>query len=351
MLADGGPGTTTTITYRGKENKVMSIYPRPDSRFYWMKFDLEGRHIYKSTKCTDKRKAEQFEKLYFSKLVREGVGVKKREHYTCTDLLDKLESRWRLEGKLSMQNTSLLKKTRAVFGSKAADTITVDLLEKFVVTRRTAGYATATTNRVIQALRRAFNLAAQPWPRFELPSEQGNERTGFVDASRLRKLLDVLPDDLRDFVEFAFACGWRKAQIAGITWAMVDADTITVPAALCKNRKPHIIPLVGKIGQIVARRRAKRNMESACVFTWDNKPVREFRKTWKSACRKVGLGNLLLHDLRRSCARDLLASGTSQAVAMAIGGWKTDSMFRRYSIVTTGDAAGALERMDRYRAG
>jgi len=63
------------------------------------------------------------------------------------------------------------------------------------------------------------------------------------------------------------------------------------------------------------------------------------------ATASVGLGNLLSHDLRRSACRGLLQSGVPQAVCMKITGHRTDSVFRRYAIVTTDDQAEAFERM------
>jgi hypothetical protein len=56
------------------------------------------------------------------------------------------------------------------------------------------------------------------------------------------------------------------------------------------------------------------------------------------------------HDLRRSAAKALRAAGVAESVVMAIGGWKTAAIFRRYAIVSSADGRAAVEMLERARA-
>jgi integrase len=86
------------------------------------------------------------------------------------------------------------------------------------------------------------------------------------------------------------------------------------------------------------------------VFTRDNgKRVRTFRKIWTNVCERAGVPNLMLHDLRRSGARNLRRLGVGETVAMKIGGWKTKSVFARYDIVSESDLAEAAKLLDAKR--
>lgn len=85
------------------------------------------------------------------------------------------------------------------------------------------------------------------------------------------------------------------------------------------------------------------------MFHRKGKPVGEFRKAWKSACDFANVPGRLFHDLRRCAARNLLAAGVPQAVAMKVTGHKTDSMFRRYAIVTVDQQREALKAAALYR--
>jgi integrase len=55
------------------------------------------------------------------------------------------------------------------------------------------------------------------------------------------------------------------------------------------------------------------------------------------------------HDFRRSAAKAARRAGVPEPVIMAMGGWKTPSMFRRYAIVSSADQRAAVEMIARER--
>ena len=73
--------------------------------------------------------------------------------------------------------------------------------------------------------------------------------------------------------------------------------------------------------------------------------------TWKTLTKEAGVQNFLLHDFRRSAARNLLRAGVNRDVAKRITGHKTDSMFSRYNIVAENDLAEAAEKLESRRNG
>lgn len=85
------------------------------------------------------------------------------------------------------------------------------------------------------------------------------------------------------------------------------------------------------------------------MFTWpDGRPVKDFRGSWDKVTKAAGV-SILLHDFRRSAARNLIRSGVSQDVAKRVTGHKTDSMFSRYNIVAENDLAEAAVKLEARR--
>ena len=193
-------------------------------------------------------------------------------------------------------------------------------------------------------------------------SEAGNTRTGFFENSQIRQVIDNLRDhgkpvpDLADFCLFAFLTGMRKGEIASLRWQDVEDDLLVLRGENAKNGHARTIPLEGELAEIIERRQARRAVKvngmvvlSDLIFHRRGKPIKEFRKSWATACKMAGVPGRLFHDLRRSAVRDLVRSGVSQAVAKSISGHRTDAMFARYNISDVTDQRKALARVQEYR--
>ena len=97
--------------------------------------------------------------------------------------------------------------------------------------------------------------------------------------------------------------------------------------------------------EIVQDRAKERRLDCPYVFHYEGQKICDFRKAWKTACKKSGREGVIVHDLRRSAARNLSRAGVPEAVAMEITGHKTRSMYRRYRIVDERDLREATERL------
>ena len=178
------------------------------------------------------------------------------------------------------------------------------------------------------------------------------------------RLVPELPDRLKPLVEFLYYGGWRKSAARNLEWKEIDmrGRTARLKIADAKNKEPWILPLSGRLWEIVQERAKARRLDCPYVFHVNGKRIKDFRKTWWSACVATGLGRfvmvedektkrlkkeyvgLYVHDLRRSCARHLSKAGVKEQIAMKITGHKTNSMYRRYRIVDEDEIRQALDQ-------
>jgi integrase len=287
-------------------------------------------------------------------------GGPQQERQSLAELLDDLEQHYRVERRASLpQLRSHVKHLRRFFDGWRAMAVDAAAVRDFIEQRRADGAAEASIARELEALRRAFTLAAAAGRLGFTPVlptlaiGHRNARQGFVAKADFQALLEVIGDsDVRDFAEWAWWSGMRKGEIAKLRWEYLDRDawTLAIPASDTKTRRPRTLALEGPLRDVMRRRLGARVFECPFIFHRDGAAISEFRKTWAAACWRAGLAGLLFHDLRRSAVRNMVRAGVDPAVAMRVSGHRTRAVFDRYNIVSEDDLRAAAQRTADYVA-
>jgi integrase len=124
--------------------------------------------------------------------------------------------------------------------------------------------------------------------------------------------------------------------------------TITLNPGEMKNGRGRQIYLDNELLKLFKGLNLHRKEGCPYVFHRNGRKIEDFRTAWKDACKAAGLSGKLFHDLRRTCARNLIRSGTSETVAMKITGHVTRDVFQRYNITSSEDLKAAAERQSAY---
>jgi len=223
------------------------------------------------------------------------------------------------------------------------------------------GASNATINRELAALKRMLNLGAQQTPPKvdrvpHIPMlKENNIRKGFFEHADFIALRSALPSYLRGLVTFAYKAGWWVSEIAGLTWKRVDLANriVRLEAGETKNDEGRTVYLDDELKKVFNRQWENRKQShklSGYVFPAENGigKIKDFRGSWKKACKDAGIGKRHFHDFRRTAVRNMVRSGIPERVVMMISGHKTRSFFDRYNIVSDTDLKLAAQKQQTY---
>ena len=350
------------------------LYQRPNSAKYWAAYyDTAGRRVRVSTGTDNREEAKRFLKLREGK-VAEGAPIPPRlDRISFDELRDNLMTYYRTTGRwkhLDDAERRLAHVTR-FFGGRRAVTITPDLIRAYAEQRQRETVpgtkrpvSPATINRELAMLRRALRLGARDGKVMHVPAvellRESAPRAGFVDEAQSRTLLRLLRPDLRVVVALAYTLGWRvRSEVLPLQRRHVDleAGTVRLDPGTTKNREGRVAYLPPAVASLLAEQLGRvdalgRTLGRIIPAVFPHlagphrgEPIAEFRKAWRVACRKAGLPGLLVHDLRRSAVRNMERAGVPRSVAMKVTGHKTESVYRRYAIVSDADLRDAATRV------
>ena len=187
-------------------------------------------------------------------------------------------------------------------------------------------------------------------PKFpSLPED--NARQGFFEKNDFYTVLSHIEDaDVSDFLEFFFWTGMRPAEIRSLAWPAYDRETRTIRlhAKDAKTGFGRALAVEGPLEEIVKRRMAARRFDCELIFHKNGKPLGEFRKRWKTACKLAGITERIPYDLRRTAVRNMIRAGVSEKTTMSITGHRTRAVFDRYNIVSEKDLREAVTKTAAY---
>src|SRR5204863_7295576 len=128
----------------------------------------------------------------------------------------------------------------------------------YIAQRQTDGYANATINRELSALKRMYSLAIQAGKLLQRPHIpmliERNVRKGFFERAQFEAVRSRLAPTYQAIVTLAYYTGWRiNSELLPLEWHQVDraAGVIRLEPGTTKNRDGRLFKY-GEIVELVA---------------------------------------------------------------------------------------------------
>lgn len=341
-------------------------------RIYWISYaDHRGKQHFESTRLKNVRSgtslndarrllADRQSDSNKGMPVSSGVGK-----LPFADALKDVENDQRVNGRRALDSTERRIKLHIgpFFEGRRISEITTTHIRSYVADRKNAGAKPATINRELAIVRRAFRLAYRAGhiltiPHVELLDESRNVRQGIIEPHDFARVLAAMkPAAYAAAAETAFITGWRlRSEVLTLTWPQVDmrAGLIRIDPGVTKAGEGRTFPITSRLRKILEERKKQAVTSKTLVFhEQDGSAIKNkrFYQSWHAACTAAKVASLIPHDLRRSAVREMERRQIPRQVSMKLVGHKTESIYRRYAIVSEADIIDAGTRLNQPASG
>ena len=306
---------------------------------YYIVWTERGRSRERSTSTTNRREAEIALANFLHTRTR-SAGPRDPNEILVTDLLaDYAEERgpktaapWRI-------GSAITALTPFWEGRTAAE-ITRQTCGRYVVARARSN---GTARRELGVLRAACNHAyedgkmtrtipvhlpdgAKPRDRWLTRTEAAALLRAAIREPRVRLYLPL-------FILVGLYCGARKEAILSLRWSQVDLVAGRIdflgPEARRSNKRRAHIPIPSRL-LLHLRQARRRGTDLGFVIQNDGARLGDVKKSFATACRRVGLDHVSPHVLRHTCATWLMQAGVPMWEAAGFLGMTRETLERVY---------------------
>ena len=337
---------------------------------WWIKYYVNGRPVRESTGTDDKEQARRMLKG------REGAAATgapippRLDRISYDELAEDLRTFYRTTGRRRLAEVEdRLTYLDTFFRGRRAVSIGPALITEYVahrqqdMTRFERPPSNRTINIELSLLKRMLRLASRNGKLLRVPPvdllREAPAREGFFEAHQYEAVRRRLPEDLRAAIGIAYTYGWRKSEILSLERRQLDlkAGTLRLDPGTTKNGEGRTVYLTPEIKGLLAAQverveALQRKLGRIVPHLFPHPRGRRagqarggFSKRWETACKAAGVPGRLLHDFRRTAVRNLERAGVARSVAMKITGHKTESVYRRYAIVSDSDLREAALKL------
>ena len=215
----------------------------------------------------------------------------------------------------------------------------------------------STVQRQFNTLRAILNDAVRSGLIEKSPTQNADPIRGAVARQRfltneeLAALLIIArgkAEWLPDFILWAVHSGMRKGEIQALVWSDVrelGPDRVVINVRHSKSGKPRMVPATKTMREILTRQKGRKIAGDERVFLVSKMTL---RRRWEAARASAGLGEVTIHDLRRTHTTHAAVSGVDlRTLAGRIGHSDLSMIERVYAQVVGSASEEAAEKIEK----
>ena len=335
------------------------------SSIFWVKYYINGKPVRESTGTDKETEARRFLKEREGRVATGQPVLPKADRVRYEEAADDLRAHYKTTGSRNITEAEWrLKHLGRYFGGRRIAGIGQADATAYALARQAAEASNATINRELAVLIRMLRLAYENGKLLRMPIirklKEGGPRQGFFEKEQYMAVRRHLRPDLQLAIDIEYTYGWRnKSEVLSLERRHIDLreGTLRLEPGTTKNDDGRLVYLTAELkAQIIAQLDRVRDLEKKAnkiipyLFVHLQGPhrgrrIRDFRKTWATACRRAGVAGRLRHDFRRTAVRNMVNKGIAERVAMKVTGHKTRAVFDRYHIVSPGDLQDVADKL------
>jgi len=347
-----------------KRTDKDGLYRRQDSPLWWASYtDAGSKRVRRSTGTTDRKEAEAL-------LAKWRLGEHQIRQWDAPppvtfEALMVVFLKATAGIKRSHRDDQLhARRLTTSFAGTDMRTLTPLMIRGHITRQQEEGVSNATVNREMALLSAAINyynkeyLETLPNPTRGRKLKEPEARIRWLRREEADRLIEAARSEpkaehLVDFVALAVNTGCRCNEMLGLEWSRVDLDKklMFLEAHHTKTARRRSIPLNREACEALAARAAFRTEhcpKSPWVFcTEQGERIGSVKRSFGTACRRAGITDFRIHDLRHTCAAWLVSGGVPLAEVKDLLGHTTVLMTEKYAHLAPDNVRRAVQVLDR----
>jgi integrase len=215
--------------------------------------------------------------------------------------------------------------------------------------------APGTVKRQFNTLRAILNDAVRSGLIEKSPTQNADPIRGAVARQRfltneelvaLLATAEIEAEWLPDFILWAVHSGMRKGEVQALTWSDIrelGPEPVVVDVKHSKSGQPRFVVATRTMRDILERQKRRKHAGDERVFAVSKMTL---RRRWESARRKAGLGDVTVHDLRRTHSTHAAIAGVDlRTLAGRIGHTDLSMLQKHYAALVGSAGEDAAEKI------